>query len=71
MEIGAWGKWWVWTLTGVLHSRSPRVEGLRGGEAWRAGGDARRTRAAARHEWLSAHAAATSVRTCCHLPGSP
>lgn len=52
----------MWTLTGVLWSRSPRAEGLRGGEAWRAGGDAGRSRAAAGHELLSARSAATSVR---------
>lgn len=52
-------------------SRSPCVEGLRGGEAWRAGGDAGRSRASTRHEQLFARSAPTSVRTDKHLPTNP
>lgn len=52
----------AWTLTGVLWSRSPRAEGLRGGEAWRAGRDAGRSHAAAGHERLPGRSAAERVR---------
>lgn len=64
--------WWLWiqwpvgTLTGVV-SRSPCVEGLRGVEAWWAGGDAGCSRASARHEQLFGRSAPTSVRTVKHL----
>lgn len=46
----------------MLWSRLPRAERLRGGETWRAGGDAGRSRAAAGHERVSVVSAGTRVR---------